>query len=89
MMLPTLIFQLRAVPLPVSTAASTALSAAPAPASTYLKYFYPHKYFPLWLSNLLLHVHAVIHAADFRSEAAAGLRGARLGVDPLRRTDIE
>ena len=51
MMLPTLIFQLRAVPLPVSTAASTALSAAPAPASTYLKYFYPHKYFQLWPSN--------------------------------------
>ena len=46
-MVPTLIFQLRAVPLPVSTAASTALSAAPAPASTYLNYFYPHKYFPL------------------------------------------
>ena len=37
----------------------------------------------------MLHVHAVIHAADFRSEAAAGLRSARLGVDALHRTDIE
>ena len=86
-MVPTLIFQLRAVPLPVSTAASTALSAAPAPASTYLKYFYQHKYFPPRPRNLFLHVHAVIHAADFRSEAAAGLRGARLGVDALHRRD--
>ena len=32
-------------------------------------------------------MHAVIHAADFRSEAAAGLRGARLGVNALHRRD--